>query len=81
MVVVELLNGQRFALEAGDQVTIGAVEESYRGKWFCLSKTTSASEVRMYFLGAPNEAPVKVGRSLSFTRGEVHSILDNDEVE
>ena len=77
--VVELIlvNGQKVDLQAGDQITIGAVGEEYKGRWCCLSKTSNSSDIRRFLIGAPDEALIRVGRNrVSFQRSDVFSIKD-----
>lgn len=76
MIKMELKDGRAFELEAGDQVTIGAVGGGYSGKWFCLSATTDANYVRRQFLSAPLDAKVDIGRTLKLVRGDIHSIAE-----
>lgn len=77
--VVELIltNSQKITLNAGDQITVGAVGEDYKGSWCCLSKTSDSSYLRRFLIGVPDDALISVGRNrLSFKRSEVFSIKD-----
>lgn len=77
--VVELIltNSQKITLSAGDQITIGAVGEGYKGSWCCLSKTSDSSYLRRFLIGVPDDALISVGRNrVSFKRSEVFSIKD-----
>lgn len=77
--VVELIltNSQKITLNAGDQITIGAVGEDYKGSWCCLSKTSDSSYLRRFLIGVPDDALISVGRNrVSFKRFEVFSIKD-----
>lgn len=77
--VVELIltNSQKITLNAGDQITIGAVGEDYKGSWCCLSKTSDSSYLRRFLIGVPDDALISVGRNrVSFKRSEVFSIKD-----
>lgn len=77
--VVELIltNSQKITLNAGDQITVGAVGEDYKGSWCCLSKTSDSSYLRRFLIGVPDDALISVGRNrVSFKRSEVFSIKD-----
>ena len=77
--VVELIltNSQKITLNAGDQITVGAVGEDYKGSWCCLSKTSDSSYLRRLLIGVPDDALISVGRNrVSFKRSEVFSIKD-----
>lgn len=77
-----LVNGQKVDLQAGDQITIGAVGEEYKGRWCCLSKTSNSSDIRRFLIGAPDEALISVGRNrVSFKRSDVFSIKDTGKSE
>ena len=77
--VVELIltNSQKITLNAGDQITVGAVGEDYKGSWCCLSKGSDSSYLRRFLIGVPDDALISVGRNrVSFKRSEVFSIKD-----
>ena len=77
VVELMLISGQKVELCAGDQITIGEVGEDYKGRWCCLSKTSSSSDIRRFLIGAPDEALVSVGRNrVSFKRSDIFSIKD-----
>lgn len=72
-----LMNSQTVTLSAGDQITVGAVGEDYKGSWCCLSKTSDSSYLRRFLIGVPDDALISVGRNrISFKRSEVFSIKD-----
>lgn len=76
VVEVCLSDGQVVGLEAGDQITINPLGDSYGGNWCCLSKTSNSLYVRKFFTGVPEDATIKVGRSVSFKRSDVIAVKD-----
>lgn len=80
VVELMLISGQKVELCAGDQITIGEVDEDYKGRWCCLSKTSNSSDIRRFLIGAPDEALVSVGRNrVSFKRSDIFSIKDIEQ--
>ena len=78
VVELTLADGQVIGLEAGDQITISALGDDYSGCWFCLSKTSNSTYVRKFFVNAPGEAQVKIGKSVSFKCSDIVSFKDVD---
>ena len=76
VVELTLTDGRTVGLEAGDQITIVAVGDEYGGRWCCLSKTSNSLYVKQFFLGAPSESDVSIGKSVSFKCADIVEIKD-----